>query len=88
MNVQAALIVRVFFDILYWAIIVRILLSWIPHNQENLVIKMLYEGTEPLLAPFRKLMPRSGFPLDLSPIIALLALQIIREVLVRALLSM
>jgi YggT family protein len=82
---QPALIADYFFTILRYALFARILLSWIPHNPENPLLKILYEGTEPLLAPFRRLMPRSALPIDLSPLIAMLVLSIIHQTVVSAL---
>ncbi|MBS3946733.1 MAG: YggT family protein [Dethiobacter sp.] len=83
---QAAQVVNLFFEILTWLIIARILLSWIPHNPHGPVLRLLYEGTEPILAPFRRLLPKSSFPLDLSPLIALLVLRLVREAIITMLL--
>jgi len=80
---QLPLIVNMFFEILTWLIIARVILSWIPHNPDHSVLRLLYEGTEPILAPFRKLMPKGGLPLDLSPILALLVLQVLRQALIQ-----
>lgn len=81
----AAAVADKFFEVLYWVILVRVLLSWLPHNREHPLLKILYEGTEPILAPFRRLMPRGGLPLDLSPFLALLVLRVIHSVVVNAL---
>lgn len=83
---QAVQVVSLFFEILTWLIIARILLSWVPHNPNGPVLRLLYEGTEPILAPFRRLIPRTGFPLDFSPLIALLVLRILREAIISMLL--
>lgn len=80
---QLPLIVNMFFEILTWLIIARVILSWIPHNPDNSILRLLYEGTEPILSPFRKLMPKKGLPLDLSPILALLVLQVLRQALIQ-----
>lgn len=86
--VQAARVVALFFDILYWLLFIRIIISWIPHNPDGPVFRILYEGTEPILAPFRRLIPRGSLPIDISPIIAFFVLRIVRDVIVRALLRM
>lgn len=83
---QAAQVVSLFFEILTWLIIARILLSWVPHNPDSPVFRLLYEGTEPILAPFRRLMPRSALPFDFSPLIALLVLRLLREAIISMLL--
>jgi YggT family protein len=78
--------IGLFLDIflsIYWIVIVAyLLLSWIqlPYSLQP-IHRFLYEVCEPYLAPFRKYLPflRIG-PLDLSPIVALLALGIARQV--------
>lgn len=82
---QPALIADYFFTVLRYALFARILLSWIRHNPESPLLKILYEGTEPLLAPFRRLMPRGALPIDLSPLIAMLVLSIVHQAVVNAL---
>ncbi|MDS1029605.1 YggT family protein [Bacillota bacterium LX-D] len=67
------------FEILSWLIIARVLLSWIPHDPSNKIIGYIYEITEPVLAPFRRLMPRSAMPIDFSPLLAILVLQLLER---------
>lgn len=63
----------------FYAIIAGAILSWVAPTSP--AVQMLFQITEPLLAPCRRLLPSMG-GLDLSPIIALLALQI-TEILLR-----
>lgn len=78
-------IVYVAFEVLNWLIIARVLLSWVNHNPYNPIIKFVYEITEPIMAPFRRLIPMG--PVDFSPIITILVLQfakgIILDILIR-----
>ncbi|MEW8958299.1 hypothetical protein MHOCP_08670 [Moorella humiferrea] len=76
------LIIRTAFEVLNWLIIARILISWFPHDPYHPVMRFIYEVTEPVLAPFRRLMPRTGIPLDFSPILAVLVLQLIERLLI------
>lgn len=63
----------------FYAIIAGAILSWVaPHNPS---VHMIFQVTEPVLAPCRRLLPAMG-GLDLSPIIAILGLQI-AEILLR-----
>ncbi|ACX52151.1 protein of unknown function YGGT [Ammonifex degensii KC4] len=77
-----AYILRVAFDIYFWIIIVRVLLSWIPHNPRNPVIRFIYDLTEPYLSLFRRLIPPIGM-FDLSPIVALFVLHLLKVFLLR-----
>ena len=53
------------------------LLSWFPVDPSNPIVRILYEITEPVLMPFRRVIPRIGM-LDLSPLAALLVIQFIQ----------
>jgi YggT family protein len=63
-------------QILNLLIFIRILLSWFPVDPSNPIIRVLFDLTEPILAPFRRVVPRIGM-FDLSPLAALLVLQFI-----------
>lgn len=62
-------------------IIGRILLSWIPHNPYNPVVRFVYELTDPYLNIFRRVIPPLGM-IDISPIVAILVLSLIRSLVI------
>lgn len=64
--------------ILWWLIIIRALISWVNPDPHNLIVQFLYKTTEPILMPFRKIVPAFNLGLDLSPIFAILALMFIK----------
>jgi len=74
-----------FIDLLFTAldlaILARILLSWFRVDPYNRVVQTLYQITEPILAPFRRLIPPIGL-IDISPIVALLVLQILQRIVI------
>jgi YggT family protein len=70
-------------------IFIRILLSWFPRIPYNpvlhAVITFVHDATDPYLRLFRRILPPvggSGFALDLSPIIAIIVLYILRAIVV------
>jgi len=63
------------------AILARVLLSWIPIDRDSRVIQILYEITEPIMGPIRRVMPNLG-GLDISPMVALILVQVIERVLI------
>ena len=65
-------------QILLMAIFVRVLLTWLPIDQSNPIVRVLFDVTEPVLAPFRRIIPRIGM-FDLSPIAAMLIIQFILQ---------
>jgi YggT family protein len=84
-------IVNLLFTLIYLAILGRIILSFvIPLMQGRVhpavvnVYDVLTQMTEPILAPIRRVLPTFGM-LDFSPLVAIILLQIIQAVLLRAL---
>jgi len=69
---------EILLQILWVAILIRVLLSWFPVDPRNPIIRVLFEITEPVLAPFRRVIPRIGM-FDLSPLAALLVIQLIQQ---------
>ncbi len=62
-------------QILAFAIIARAVLTWFPTKPNNVLVVFLFQVTEPILAPLRRVVPRLGM-LDLTPLIAIVLLQI------------
>ncbi len=58
------------------AIFARAILSWFPLGYNNPVIRFLFNITEPILMPLRRVIPKLGM-LDISPMIAIVLLQVI-----------
>ena len=69
------------FQALYIALLVRVALSWIPHNQYHPIIQYLYRVTDPILKPFQNIVPPWKIGFDLSPIFAFFALSILRRLI-------
>ncbi len=84
-NIQEMLLTfaNILLTVLWVAILIRVLLSWFPVDPYNPLIRILFEITEPVLLPFRKVIPRIGM-FDLSPLAALLVIQVIQQGLPRA----
>jgi len=76
-----------FFKIYTLLIIVRILISWVSPDPFNPFVVFLQRVTEPVLAPFRRLIPLVG-PFDVSPIVAIFVLQLLQRFLVQTLLDL
>lgn len=77
-------VLSAFFEILNLMIIGRVIISWVRPNPSDRrwrkVIKFVYDVTEPILGPIRKLLPRGGIlGIDISPLIAIFALNIIHN---------
>ena len=55
-----------------WGLIIYILSSWLPALRESAFGDFLGKVYEPLLEPFRRMIPPLGGVLDLSPIILII----------------
>ena len=71
--------------ILWWLIIIRAVISWVNPDPYNPIVQFLYKTTEPILTPFRRIVPAHNIGIDLSPIFAILALMFIRYFIVASL---
>lgn len=81
--------VNFLFQALMLAIVGRALMSWFPirpGNPFHPLAVVLHQMTEPILAPLRRIIPTFGM-IDLSPIVALLLLQLLQQVLITALVT-
>jgi YggT family protein len=63
------------FNLYFFAIIMRALLSWVSMGTYNPATALIYSLTEPLLSPCRRLLPDMG-GIDLSPLIPLIGIQL------------
>lgn len=66
-----------------FVLLIRILITWIPNlDPYNPIVQMLFQVTEPVLEPARKLIPPIGM-IDISPIVVFIVLGILQDLLVR-----
>ena len=68
------------FTILKLLILARILLTWLPVSPWNPVARWLRRIVDPILAPFRRILP-SFSGIDFSPILALVVLFVLNQVI-------
>ena len=70
-------------EVYTYIILVRIILSWFPVSPGGAfgqVNRVLYQITEPVLGPARRLIPSLG-PIDISPVIVVVALSFVQSML-------
>jgi len=79
-----------FLDLVYkiitTLIFVRVVLSWFPALRHP-AVKVVHDLTSPILDPIRRVIPAAG-GLDLSPIVAILLLYLVRNLLVDLLVTL
>jgi YggT family protein len=82
--------VNIVFQLAWLAILLRVILSWLPMagvriDMYHPLIRILYQITDPILNPIRRF--ATFGMMDFSPVVALILLEIIRRVLVTALIG-
>jgi len=64
-------------NIYFFALLAMIILSWVAPTSRHPALLLLFQLTEPVMAPFRKMLPNMG-GLDFSPILVFILINIIQ----------
>lgn len=64
-------------NIYSYVIIAYVLMSWIPNARSSFIGEWIGKIVEPYLSPFRRIIPPIGGMIDISPIVALFALNFV-----------
>ncbi len=67
-------------DLYSLVVLAAVILSWMQADRRNPLVTITRGLTEPALAPIRKVLPPMG-GLDLSPVLLLIALQVLKGLL-------
>ncbi len=73
--------------IYFWIIIIRAIISWVNPDPYNPIVRFLYQITEPVLRPIRRIIPPMG-GIDISPLIVILVIYFLQIFLVPTLLQL
>lgn len=68
MGIEIYQVVRLVLELYRWTLFARVILSWVPVNPYNPVVRFIHDMTEPVMAPFRRILPPVG-GIDFSPIL-------------------
>ncbi len=75
-------IISLAFDIYFWLIVARVILSFIRPRSYHPVIRFIYEITEPVLSLCRRVIPGTVMNIDFSPFLAIILLELLRVLLI------
>ncbi|WP_024615009.1 YggT family protein [Clostridium sp. Ade.TY] len=77
------------FRIIELAIILECILSWVVRDRSNGIMGLITSFTEPILKPFRAIQYKflGNLPVDLSPIFAIVVLDLIRPLILSILIG-
>ncbi len=79
-------VIRFVFELYSIILLARVLLSWIQVDPHNQLVQIIYQLTEPLLAPIRRVLPQTG-GMDFSPIVAFIGLIVVEQIIITLLSS-
>ena len=68
--------------LLWWAIIVRVILSWVMRDTTNPMHRVVSAVTDPVLVPLQRFLTFGG--IDLSPVVVLFLIQMAQRALANA----
>lgn len=76
-------IIITLFNLLELAILLEVILSWLPQIGNNKFVSTIHNFVYPMMEPLKGLQERliPGLPIDFSPIIALFILDIVKRLL-------
>ena len=78
-------ILNLLFTVLSLALIARVLLSFFDPTMRYPISQVIVDLTEPIIGPIRRVVPPIAGMIDLSPMIALILLQVIDKVVINSL---
>lgn len=85
--VAVAKIFDMLLEIYKWVVIVAALISWVNPDPYNPIVRFLYSVTEPVFRPIRRVIGHRLGPVDISPIVVILAIIFVQSFLVRSLIK-
>jgi len=80
-----ATIVDMILSIYMWIIIARAIISWVSPFSRHPIVYALIRLTDPVLHRIRRIIPLRGMGIDLSPMIAILAILFLQHFVVASL---
>ncbi len=84
----AANVLDIVLDIYKWIIIIAAIISWVNPDPYNPIVRFLYSITDPVLRPIRRLIGGRLGPIDISPLIVILAIIFIQRFLISSLIEL
>jgi YggT family protein len=77
-------VVFLLLSLVQWLVIAAALVSWVSPDPRNPIVQFLYRTTEPILRPFRRILPpRKTGGIDFSPLLVILVIVFLKVFLSR-----
>jgi YggT family protein len=85
--IALARMIDVVLTVYMWIIVARALISWVNPDPYNKIVIFLYNVTEPVLQPIRRMIPRHNLPVDFAPLVVLLVIMFLQYFLVQTMIQ-
>lgn len=85
--IAVAKILDFILDIYKWIVIIAALISWVSPDPYNPVVRFLYLATDPVLRPIRRVIGYRLGPIDISPLVVIIAIMFIQLAIIKPLLK-
>lgn len=81
-------ILDIVLSIYMWVVIIAALISWVNPDPYNPIVRLLHSVTEPVFRRIRRVIGFSLGPIDISPLIVILAIIFTRRFLIASLIEL
>lgn len=86
--IAVAKILDIILEVYKWIIIIAAIISWVNPDPYNPIVRFLYSVTEPVLRPIRRIIGFRLGPIDISPLVAILAIIFVQMFLIKSLIKL
>jgi len=86
--IAIASVLDIVLTVYMWVIIIAAIVSWVNPDPYNFIVRFLHAVTDPVLKPIRRLIGGRLGLVDVSPLIAIVAILFIRKFLVSSLIEL
>jgi YggT family protein len=70
-----------------WVVIIAALISWVNPDPYNPIVRFLHAVTEPALRPIRRIVGYRLGPIDISPMLLILAIYFVKSFIIQSILE-
>ena len=81
-------VLDIILSVYLWVVIIAALISWVSPDPYNPIVRFLYSVTEPVFRPIRRLIGFRLGPVDISPLIVVLAIIFVQRFLIGSLMEL
>ena len=86
--IAVARVLDIGLDIYTWIVIISAIISWVSPDPYNPIVRFLNALTEPVFRPIRRVIGHRLGPIDISPLIVILAIIFVQKFIIHSLVEL